>query len=76
MGVVHCPQWSVRVCVCVCVCVYERGCRWLACATFLSLHSRMEWNVVCSSWGLGLAKMHVLGFFLGKLMRERGMGGD
>ena len=70
MGVVHCPQWYVCVCVCVCVCA-------LACLLvpfFLGHHSGLERSLVCSIWGPGLVRKHVLGFFLGKLMRE-GDGG-
>ena len=77
MGVVHCPQWCVCVCVCVCVCERESVSAAIDCLlvlSFFGLHSGVERNVVCSIWGLGLAKMHLLGFSLGKLMRERDEG--
>lgn len=41
---------------------------------FFGLHSGVERNVVCSIWGLRLANVHLLGFFIGKLMRERDEG--
>lgn len=41
---------------------------------FFGLHSDVERNVVCSIWGLRLANVHLLGFFIRKLMRERDEG--
>lgn len=65
---VHCPQWGVCVSVSAAI-----DC--LLVLPFFGLHSGVERNVVCSIWGLGLANMHLWGFFLGKLMRERDEGG-
>ena len=69
MGVVHCPQRGVCVCEC------ERGYRLLACATLFRAPFWCGKERGLLHLGLGLANMHLLGFFLGKLMRERDKGG-
>ena len=69
VGCVHCPQWGVCVCVCVSV---SAAIDCLLVLPFFGLHSGVERNVVCSIWGLGLAKMHLLVFSLGKLNEREG----
>ena len=60
---------------CVCVCVsMSAAIDCLLVLPFFGLHSAVERNVVCSIWGLRLANVHHLGFFLRKLKRERDEG--
>ena len=59
----------------VCVCECERGYRLLACAALFRAPFWCGKERGLLHLGLGLANMHLLGFFLGKLRRERDEGG-